>query len=82
MQQHLWNRWHKDYLDQLQSRPKWKQPLPNIEPGTLVLLKEDNLPSLKWPIARVTKAIPGKDGKVRVLKVKTINGNFFGSIYI
>lgn len=74
MVQHFWKLWHKQYLVQLQNRPKWRKDLPNIQKGTLVLMKEDNVPPLKWPMARVVEVFPGRDGKVRALSVKTSRG--------
>ncbi len=49
---------------------------PKIVPGMLVLLKEDNQPSLKWKLGRITDVHPGKDGIVRVVTVKTTNSSF------
>ncbi|XP_048483040.1 uncharacterized protein LOC125488556 isoform X1 [Plutella xylostella] len=66
--------WSKQYLVQLQNRPKWQNSLPNIEVGTLVLLRSDNIPPLSWPMARVVETFPGSDGKVRALSVKTTKG--------
>lgn len=40
----------------------------------MVLLKDENLPPLKWQLGRVVEVIHGKDGVVRVALVKTING--------
>ncbi|KAJ8914062.1 hypothetical protein NQ315_017583 [Exocentrus adspersus] len=79
-QQNFWKRWHKDYLAQLQSKPKWRQEYPNIKENMLVLLKEDGIPCLKWPMARIIKTIAGKDGKVRVVQVQTKNGIYTRSI--
>lgn len=80
MQQSFWDKWHKDYLAQLQSRPKWQQESPNVKKGMLVLLKQDHVPSQKWPLARIEKVIPGADGKIRVVHVKTQNGTYIRSI--
>ncbi|XP_072375734.1 uncharacterized protein [Diabrotica undecimpunctata] len=80
MQQHFWKKWHQDYLTQLQNRPKWKNKLPNLKEDMLVLLKEDNIPSFKWALARITKVIPGKDKMVRVVEVKTKNGTYVRSV--
>jgi hypothetical protein len=80
IQQSFWKRWSVDYLSQLQSRPKWFQPSSNLKIDTLVLLKEDNTPALKWPLARIVEVIPGPDGKVRVVKVKTLDGIYTRSI--
>ncbi|KAJ2954551.1 hypothetical protein O0L34_g2836 [Tuta absoluta] len=48
MHQHIWNRWSKEYLHQLQVKSKWLKPTPNLKKGDLVLVKEDNVPPGKW----------------------------------
>ena len=42
--------------------------------GDIVLIGSDNQKRINWPIARVQELLPGRDGKVRVVKVKTHNG--------
>lgn len=72
---HLWKRWSREYLSQLQERAKWvDEKDPKIKVGTLVLLKDDNLSSLKWHMGRVVKVIIGEDGIVRVAEVRTVSG--------
>ncbi|KAJ8969338.1 hypothetical protein NQ314_001807 [Rhamnusium bicolor] len=39
-----------------------------------VLLKEYNTPPLQWPLARVIRVLPGRDGRVRVVEIKTQSG--------
>lgn len=72
--QHFWNRWQKEYLPQLQTRQKWTSSPPAIEKDTMVIIKEDNLPPLHWPLGRVILTHPGKDGHVRVVSIKTAKG--------
>jgi hypothetical protein len=48
LRQHFWTRWSKEYISLLQQRSKWKSPQANVELGQLVLIKEDNLPPLRW----------------------------------
>ncbi|KAH8418177.1 hypothetical protein KR222_009573, partial [Zaprionus bogoriensis] len=55
-------------------RYKWANPKMNIEPSTLVLLKDDNLVQTNWRRGRVTKSIIGKDGLCRMVEVRTSNG--------
>lgn len=74
LQQHFWSRWSKEYLTGLQQRLQWTKKKPNLNPGDLVLLKEDNLPPLKWHLGRVIEVFPGRDGLVRVAAVKTASG--------
>ena len=52
--QSFWKSWSKDYLTQLQVRNKWKTPSENLCVNDLVLIKNENLPPLKWKMARVT----------------------------
>ncbi|KAM8702196.1 hypothetical protein ACLKA7_001888 [Drosophila subpalustris] len=63
LKQQFWNLWHRDYIHTLQRRSKWTAAQPNIRAGQLVIIHEDNTPSPQWNLARVTSAIPGKDGK-------------------
>ncbi|XP_055590993.1 uncharacterized protein LOC129743074 [Uranotaenia lowii] len=70
----FWKRWRREYLCQLQARTKrWKSPV-SITEGTLVVLKDENLPPLRWKMARVQQTYPGSDGVVRVVKLKTAQG--------
>uniref|UniRef100_A0A182RL83 DUF5641 domain-containing protein n=1 Tax=Anopheles funestus TaxID=62324 RepID=A0A182RL83_ANOFN len=60
-----------EYLSGLHPRTKWTKKRDNIREGTTLLLKEDNLPPLKWRYGRVIKVYPGDDGLIRVVDVKT-----------
>lgn len=75
MKQNFWRYWSKHYLSQLQSRPKWRNVMPNVNIGSLVILCNENISPLQWPMARVTKVYAGKDGHVRTVEVKTANGH-------
>ncbi|GFX69207.1 uncharacterized protein TNCV_3563831 [Trichonephila clavipes] len=46
----------------------------------MVLIKDDNLPVNKWSLGRITNLVPGTDGKVRVVEIKTNKGNIKRSI--
>ncbi|XP_055633682.1 uncharacterized protein LOC129774019 [Toxorhynchites rutilus septentrionalis] len=73
--QHFWKRWQGEYLCQLQGRSKrWKPPIP-IQTGKLVIIKEDNLPPLRWKMGRIEEIHPGSDGIVRVVTLKTATGS-------
>ena len=76
MSRHFRDRWKKEYLPTQQRRNKWTSLTENLEVGDLVLMTEDNSPLMRWPLARVTKVIHGKDGVVRVMDVLTTNGLF------
>ncbi|GAB0099940.1 hypothetical protein DMENIID0001_158440 [Sergentomyia squamirostris] len=74
IQQQIWKRWSEEYLTSLQQRNKWFKTQENPEVGQMVLLKEDNLPPLKWVLAKITKLHPGKDNLVRVVTIR-LKGN-------
>lgn len=72
----LWKRWATEYLSGLQPRTKWTRQKDNIAIGTLVLLKDDGLPPLKWRYGRVTHIFRGDDGNIRVVMVRTKDGEY------
>lgn len=73
--QEFWRRWQREYLPELQVRTKWKQHGSSIiNVGKLVLIKDINSPPMSWKLGRVTKLHPGSDGVVRVVDIKTANG--------
>ncbi|XP_053686155.1 uncharacterized protein LOC128735696 [Sabethes cyaneus] len=74
--QHFWRAWSRDYVAQLQDRKKWPVVQPNIDVGTLVLLKQDNTPPMRWNLGRIEQTFPGKDGRVRVVQVRTAHGTY------
>nr|XP_049704894.1 uncharacterized protein LOC126056305 [Helicoverpa armigera] len=74
MRQNFWKRWSQEYVSELQTRTKWQYNTGTIAPNTLVLIKDDNLPPLKWRLGRVITTFPGKDGLARVADIKTANG--------
>ena len=73
---HFWKRWSDEYLTALARINKWRTPSRNIQVGDIVVLKEDNLIPTKWPLARVIQSYPGRDGRVRVVILKTANGEY------
>jgi hypothetical protein len=48
----------------LQQRSKWRSQPPDLHPGMLVLLREDNLPPTSWRLAIFSETFPGSDGHV------------------
>jgi hypothetical protein len=45
--------------------------------GYIVLVENENMKRLDWPVAKVVKLMPGRDGVVRLVKVKLSNGEEF-----
>ncbi|GFV18965.1 integrase catalytic domain-containing protein [Trichonephila clavipes] len=72
----IWNKWHRCYLSELQQRNKWQFKKQNVKVGDLVVLIEDNMPTFKWPLGRITEIYSGSDALIRVVKVKTQFGEY------
>ena len=74
---HWWARWISEYLPTLQPRAKWREENPcTWKKGDLVMVAEDNLPPLQWPLARITSLYTGNDGHVRAARVKSPKGEY------
>lgn len=69
----LRDRFRSEYLSQLIQRSNKKASRP-IEVGELVLLMNENQKRTLWPLAKVISIFPSADGIIRVVKVKTANG--------
>ncbi|XP_055691286.1 uncharacterized protein LOC129794555 [Lutzomyia longipalpis] len=80
MVQEFSRRWRTEYLTQLQKRTKWFANLPNLKVGDLVIIHTDNSPSHRWPLAVIQEIHPGKDGRVRVVTVRTAKGVYKRSV--
>lgn len=70
----FWRRWQREYLPKLTTRSQWRQHIVNLQEGQLVLLVDDNKIKNTWSLARITRVLPGDDGTVRVVEVKTKHG--------
>ena len=72
---HFWRRWTAEYIDIIRRFVKWHHPSRNnLQVGDVVILQEDNLVPIKWPLGRIVTTYPGRDGLVRVVDVKTSHG--------
>ncbi|XP_055522767.1 uncharacterized protein LOC129716950 [Wyeomyia smithii] len=74
--QTIWKRWSTEYFSDLHNRNKWTRRRNNLHIGTMVLVKEDNLPPLKWQLRRVAEIHPGTDGNIKVVTVRTQQGTY------
>ena len=74
LQQKIWDRWYLEYLHTLQTRPVEFRQLNHFSLGDLVLIRDQNLPPLKWMKGRVIAMYPDKQGVVRNLLIKTPTG--------
>lgn len=81
MKQHFWVRWNKEYLHELTMRKKWHKGInKNLEIGQLVTVRDENAPPMRWTLGRVIAIHPGKDNIVRVVTIKTMNGEYKRSV--
>ncbi|XP_063981499.1 uncharacterized protein LOC135164772 [Diachasmimorpha longicaudata] len=74
--QDFWNKWHKEYLHELQTRHKWQDSTAELQVGSVVLLMDDHLTCARWPLGVITEVFPGNDGVARVATIRTTNGTF------
>jgi len=62
MQLIVWGKSSTDYLSLLQERRNWRTPEHKVKPGSVVLIKDDNLSHLRWRLGRVESTASGEDG--------------------
>lgn len=66
----FWKIWSHEYIQTLQTRQKWKNTQPNVCPGQIVLVSEDNEPPACWSLGQILRVYPGEDGLVRAVDVR------------
>ncbi|XP_045504751.1 uncharacterized protein LOC123701362 isoform X1 [Colias croceus] len=71
---HFWNRFHKEYITELQKRQKWRKDGGQLKLGEMVVVKDERLHPNQWLLGRVTRLHPGSDGVTRVADVLTSSG--------
>ena len=76
----FWKAWYRDYLVTLQVRKRWLQSGPSFQLGDIVLVAEDNLPPLRWKMAKIEQLYSGNDDINRVAKLKTVSGHIIRPI--
>ena len=69
----FWKQWHRNYLQELQKRVKWKRPIEDLKIDDMVLVRNNNFP-FKWNLGRVREMFKGSDGHVRVVSIKVSKG--------
>ncbi|KAJ8967669.1 hypothetical protein NQ314_002707 [Rhamnusium bicolor] len=55
---------------------KWNTPTNPAQIGMIVVIIQNNIPPLQWPLAIIEKLYPGKDGISRVALVRTKNSSY------
>ncbi|XP_017465261.1 PREDICTED: uncharacterized protein LOC108358442 [Rhagoletis zephyria] len=80
IRQHFWKRWRDEYLVNLQQRTKWFRSTPNLQKDDVVVIHDNNAPPTKWKLGRVLDSHPGTDDRVRVVSLKTAEGELLRPI--
>ena len=70
----FWSVWTKEYIRTLPPSVRKFRPQGKLSEGSLVMLREDNVPRMRWVHGVVTKLFMGRDGKVRSAEVRTPSG--------
>ena len=70
----FWLRWRREYLQNLQLRPKWNKRERNLAIGDFVLIKDKESHRNNWPTGKVTEPIVSEDGNVRKANVLLCSG--------
>ncbi|KAK0136557.1 hypothetical protein N1851_027292 [Merluccius polli] len=65
----FWSQWKKEYLLNLQHRQKWVKDRRKAKVDDIVLLKNELTPRNQWKLAKIIEVYPGKDERVRKLKL-------------
>lgn len=73
----FWKRWVAEYLPTILKVPKWSKESKNVELGDIVIIVDSESPRNCWPKGKIEQIYPAKDGKVRVVDVKTSTGGIF-----
>ena len=77
---HVWRLLVKEYLPTLTKRSKWSEENDSLKVNDLVWILKDLTPRGIWPLRRIVEPSPGKDGSVRVVKVKMAYGTYVRSV--
>ncbi|XP_062535031.1 uncharacterized protein LOC134204220 [Armigeres subalbatus] len=72
--QKFWYLWRTDNLHELQKETKQSTAITAYQPGKMVILVDESLPPVRWPLARITATHPESDGLIRVVTLRTSKG--------
>ncbi|XP_055714378.1 uncharacterized protein LOC129808617 [Phlebotomus papatasi] len=78
--QHFGKKFRLLYLNTLQQRSKWRHNQQNVKVGEIILFLDETQSGSKWVLGQVSAVHPGRDGKVRVLTIRTPRGTYTRAI--
>lgn len=70
----FWNVWIDDYKRNVPPSVKGFKSNCNVKKSSVVLLREENVPKMNWPLGIITHIFPSCDGVVRCVNVTTAKG--------
>jgi hypothetical protein len=71
----FWERFCSEYLTELRERETTSaQGTPDLSVGDVVLIKENNVSRMEWPLGRVIRLVTSEDGVVRGAVLQTKDG--------
>lgn len=70
----FWRLWSHDYIRNLPPVVKGFKSHCDLKKGDVVLLQEDNVPRLRWPLGLIVDVFPDQRGVIRSAKIKTACG--------
>ena len=70
----FWRLWLHEYIVNLPPVVSKTKHVQNVNLGQLVLLRQDNVRRLFWPLGRIVKLYPGRDHIIRAVDVKLQDG--------
>ena len=72
---HFWHRWLREWVPSLNRRKKWQRLQKDVKEGDIVLVISPDSPQGHWPLGRIVRVHSGKDGHIRVVKVRVGKNN-------
>ena len=78
---HMWSRWQKEILPTIGTRSKWISDNRNYEVLDECLLIDPSLPRYKWQPGRIVEVVPGRDGRVRSVVLRTETGEIHTNVH-
>ena len=78
LRSNFWNHFHREYLSNLSDihfRNKQTDSKYEVKEGTICILKDVNIPRLKWNLVRILKVLPCRDNRIRSVEILYLNKN-------
>jgi len=69
--QAFWRQWSTEYLTTLQARTKWSTGASNFRLNDVVVIRDNQSTPLSWRMGWVIALLPGADGAVRMVRLRT-----------